>query len=253
MKSIFIVVPRRKLYIFLILPLILTVTLYILFSNVVSPVFFHRNELYGKTIVVDAGHGGVDGGANNKYILEKDINLDVALRLQKKLEESGAEVIMTRTTDTDLGNYNKINRERYLRDLRARLNIINNSSADIFVSIHTNSNVNNPSTRGMMTYYHSSNPYSRVMAYIFQNIFNNYGFQYQDKEYKSYHLPLEGNYYLLANSKIPGVIVETGFITSKTDLMLLQMLEYREYLSDAIYRGIVNYFLKYQEMLEMEQ
>lgn len=199
-------------------------------------------ELGGKTIVIDPGHGGVDGGAVSRYILEKDINLNVALFLRKKLESSGAKVIMTRTEDVELGKSKKIDRNRYIMDLNVRVSIINNSGADMFISIHTNSNVKKPSTRGAIAFYCNSHPHNREMAYIFQNVFNTMEFNYGGNAYKSHHIPQKGNYYVLRNAKIPGIIVETGFLTNSTDIMLLQKSEYQEYLSEAIYKGIVDYF-----------
>ncbi|KPU44765.1 germination-specific N-acetylmuramoyl-L-alanine amidase precursor [Oxobacter pfennigii] len=238
MKSIFLVINKKKIIFLILIPFIIA----ILFSYYLTVVYSEENMLAGKIIVVDAGHGGVDGGANNSYILEKNINLDVALKLQKKLEMSGVKVIMTRTEDVDLSRYGKIDRERYRRDLKARLNLINNSNADMFISIHANSSRSNPSARGIMTYYYNSHPHNKSIANIFQDIFNNDGFSYEGNTYKGNHRPQAGRYYLLAYSKIPGLIIETGFITNKIDLLLLQEEEYRDYLAEVIYKGIVGYF-----------
>lgn len=207
----------------------------------ISYVFKYNDGLKGKIIVVDAGHGGVDSGANNSQILEKDVNLDIALKLRSKLENSRAKVIMTRTEDVELARSKRADRSRYIRDLNARIDIINNSCADMFISIHTNANRNNPSTRGTIVYYCKTNYRSREIAYIFQEVFNESSFQYNGKAYESRHIPQSGNYYLLVNSKIPGVIVETGFITNSTDLMLLKKDEYREYIAGLLLRGILNY------------
>lgn len=231
-----VIMKRNKVIILIVFVAVLLV------STAVRNVLLNSRMLHGKTIVIDPGHGGVDGGANNSEIKEKDVNLDVALRLRKKLEASGARVVMTRTEDVALSKSKELNRQRYREDLNARLNIINNSSADIFISIHVNSNINKPSTRGMIAFYYNSHPHNRSMAYIFQDIFNTYGFSYKGVEYKSYHIPQKGKYYLLVNSKIPGIIVETGFITNSTDLALLKKSDYREYIADAIYRGINSYF-----------
>ena len=240
MKKIIIIIPKYK-YAALLLIIMLILLFSVGFLNI--SIFADKNVLSDKIIVIDAGHGGIDGGANNKYILEKDVNLDVALKLQKKLEESGAAVIMTRTRDEELSKSSTINRSRYIRDLTARTNIINSSGANMFVSIHTNSNPKKPSTRGMIAFYNNSHPHNREIAYIFQNVCNSYEFTYQDDVFKSHHIPQKGNYYILVNAKIPGVIVETGFITNSTDLFLLQKSEYREYTAHCIYQGIINYFL----------
>ena len=239
MKSVMVIVSRRKL--------IFSVLIFILVTAassamIISGILPGQNVLKGKTIVVDAGHGGIDGGANNSYILEKDINLDIALKLQKKLENEGANVIMTRTTDTALSKSTKIDRNRYLEDLNARVKIINNSSAKLFISIHANSCKESPSTRGAIAFYSNSHPHNRDIAYLFQNIFNTYGFEYNGHTYKSHHIPQIGRYYLLNNANIPGIIVESGFISNGTDLLLLSKSDYKDFLAESIYKGIVEYF-----------
>jgi len=223
--------------------LILIAAFIIISAPIVVSVVSHRSILAGKVIVVDPGHGGLDGGANNRYILEKNINLDIALMLQNRLEQNGATVIMTRTKDVELSKSRKPSRERYLSDLSARVNIINNSSADMFISIHANSSTSAPSVRGAIAFYSEAHPRSREIAYAIQSIFNNYGFEYQGKTYKSRHTPQKGNYYLTVNAKIPGIIIETGFISNGTDLMFFKKPEYKKYIADAICQGISNYFL----------
>lgn len=247
MRNTINLVSKHKLFI---LSLIILCVVIIISAFIKTDVFLSGNVLEDKIIVIDAGHGGVDSGANNSYILEKDINLDVALKLQKRLEASGAKVIMTRTEDVELSRIKKFNRTRYLADLTYRLNIINNSSAHMFISIHANSNKSRPSTRGAMAFYYKCHPHNREIAYALQNIFNNYEFEYQGRRYKSSHTPQIGKYYLLVNSKIPGVIVETGFITNSTDLTLLKKAEYREHIADAILQGISSYFLNIDSMPE---
>lgn len=247
MKKILIIVTRGK-YIFLLIMMSLAFIFLAAFISIA--VTANKNVLSGKTIVVDAGHGGVDGGANNRYIVEKDVNLDVAFKLQSMLEGSGAKVVMTRVSDTELSKIKAINKTRYIQDLNARVDIINNSNANIFISIHTNSNVNKPSTRGMIAFYYSSHPHNREMAYIFQNIFNSYEFDYKGSKLTSNHTPQKGKYYILNHAKIPGIIVETGFITNSTDLLLLQKEEYREYAARNIYQGVIDYFLRYDRLPE---
>ena len=206
--------------------------------------FFAGSPLEGKTIVVDAGPGGVDSGANNSYIKEKDVNLDISLYLEKKLSQNGAKVVMTRTQDAELSKSSKIDRSRYLEDLSNRVEIINNADADLFVSIHTNSNVRKPSTRGMIAFYYNSVPQNREIAYALQDVFNTYEFVYDGNSYTSHHIPQKGKYYILVNSKVPGVIVESGFITNSGDLFLLKTKEYRLHIADAVCKGIINYFTK---------
>lgn len=239
MKSVMVVISKRKIIFSSIVFVLVTA---LSWAAVVKGILPGKYVLENKIIVVDAGHGGVDGGANNSYILEKDINLDIALRLQKKLEDAGAKVVMTRTTDTALSKSTRIDRNRYMEDLNARINIINNSSARLFISIHTNSSKNSPSTRGAIAFYANSHPHNRDIAYMFQNVFNTYGFEYNGEVYKSHHIPQVGGYYLLKNANIPGIIVESGFISNSTDLLLLSKAEYRDFMAESICQGITAYF-----------
>ena len=86
-------------------------------------------------VFIDPGHGGLDGGCNFKDLVEKDINLKIAIKLKNILEENGYTVLMTRSADIHLcqGKFSK------KEDLITRIDLINNSNADMFVSIHTNS------------------------------------------------------------------------------------------------------------------
>lgn len=236
MKTRIIVISRKKIVITSII-----ITLMLSALMVVNAIA-QKNPLEGRIIVVDAGHGGVDGGANNRYICEKDVNLDVALRLQKMLEENGAVVYMTRTEDVSLNKSQRLGRERYLEDLNTRLDIINSSDAHIFVSIHTNTNPRKPSTRGALMLYSASQPQNREIAYAIQNVFNTWEYSLNGKQYKSSHIPQKGQYYLLVNSTKPGVIAETGFISNSTDLFLLLRPDYREYIARCICQGLSDYF-----------
>lgn len=95
--------------------------------------------LSGKIIYLDPGHGGPDGGATGDEVLEKDVALSVASKIKDYLQQQGALVIMTRETDTDLAdNETKGYSRRKVEDLRKRLSLINESEADLFISIHLN-------------------------------------------------------------------------------------------------------------------
>ena len=99
-----------------------------------------RFPVCDKTIIIDAGHGGLDGGAVSKDgVLEKDINLSIAKYLESYLTQSGAKVIMVRSTDKSLhSNENTSVNDKKKSDLNTRKEKVNNSGADLFVSIHQN-------------------------------------------------------------------------------------------------------------------
>lgn len=237
MKRVVIIITRTRLFV----SAVITIPLIIILAIILT---YPSDKLIlgGRVIIIDAGHGGVDGGANNQYIIEKDVNLDVALKLQEKLEMAGSRVVMTRTEDVSLSNSQEINRSRYLEDLNERVRIINSSGASILVSIHTNVNNAKPSTRGMIAFYSDTHPGSKELAYTLQDIFNSSEFIYNNTIYKSKHAPQMGRYFILTKSNIPGVIVETGFISNSTDLFLLRQQEYRKHIADTIYKGIMSYF-----------
>jgi N-acetylmuramoyl-L-alanine amidase len=194
--------------------------------------------LTGQIIVLDAGHGGYDGGAVSKGgLLEKNINLDIAFYLRDYLQEAGALVYMTREIDTDLANpdTNKISK-RKTEDLMKRVEIISDVSANIFISIHLNS-MNSPQWRGAQTFYtrnHEDNEYlaNRIQDEFKTNLNNT------DREAKV----SEPSLYLLKMSKIPSVLIEAGFLSNEEESTLLKNNKYQMKIANCIYQGIVNYY-----------
>lgn len=190
-----------------------------------------------KVIVVDAGHGGVDGGAVGKSgVLESHVNLEIALRLRKLLEQSGALVILTR--DADIGLYSDSGRIRDKKneDLKNRKKIMDESDADIFVSIHLNSF---PQTQyyGAQTFYPKNSEKSKLLAEFIQEelirVLNN-GNARQSK--------LKSDVYLMQECSIPVVLVECGFLSNPMEERLLQEAKYQEKVAWSIYIGILRYF-----------
>lgn len=186
-------------------------------------------------IVIDPGHGGFDPGkVGSKGVHEKDINLKIGLKLRDYLEQSGAYVIMTRTEDVDLDG----NDEKQLKkkDMHNRKEIINNSNADILISIHQNA-FPQPSVKGAQVFYHSSSDNGKKLAdYIQQSIKT-----YVDITNKRIAKPNK-DYYVLRTTNIPAVIVECGFLTNAQEEARLNTDEYQEEVAWAIYIGIIEYF-----------
>jgi len=204
-------------------------------------VFSSRLPLGGKVIVIDPGHGGIDGGANFKNILEKDINLAVALKLKGLLEKEGANVIMTRTKDVALDHLNKKSEYRHKRDLIARVDIINNSRPDIFLSIHVNAEKSSPATRGPMLFYYYDSVKSRQLAQYLQ--------KYLEEAFREagHSVPARSPYgnttlFILKNTKAPGAIVELGFITNEKDRKLLTTKDFQNRIAKAIAHATKEYF-----------
>jgi|Deesub1362A_J573_1020465.scaffolds.fasta_scaffold01898_1 N-acetylmuramoyl-L-alanine amidase len=194
--------------------------------------------LKGFKIVIDPGHGGIDGGTHyKKQVLEKDLNLAVALKLRDVLKAEGARVTVTRATDTELSHLNDESSSRHQRDLLARLRIIERELPDLFVSIHVNSLPSSPVTRGPMVFYGRKVKESRILAHFVQESLNSIQFE-GDRFQQKQNRFLQGEFFLLRNAPCPGVIVELGFLSNPTDRAYLQRPDYQLVLALAIKEGI---------------
>ncbi len=188
--------------------------------------------LLSKVIYIDAGHGGLDPGAIYKDIYEADINLSISLKLADILEKNGAIVLLTRTGDYDLSVNNAVNRKR--SDLSRRANIINDSQCDLYISIHLNS-IASSTWRGAQVFYDDINPNNKKIAEILQKRFK------KDlkttREYKEMT-----DMYMYKRIKVPGVLVEAGFLSNSNERYLLLKPTYQDKIANSIYNGILEYF-----------
>ena len=136
-----VIIMRKWKYIIISIAIIVTSLLIVKVKNASADVMEYM-PVSNKIVVLDAGHGGIDPGAMNKdkTILEKDINLEITKKLRDLIEASGGTVIMTRDKDVSLyeEDGNKTTRQKYNENLRNRKKIIDESDADIFVSMHLN-------------------------------------------------------------------------------------------------------------------
>lgn len=202
--------------------------LLILNISIISCVKGENLDLIGKVIYIDPGHGGIDPGATYKDIYEKDINLSIALKLKKELENNGAIVYLTRYDDIDLSISTNNHKKS---DLNNRVRAINNSNADLFISIHLNSY--GTSWHGVQIFYDDNNSTNEVLASIMdKNIKNLNG----NRTYKK-----KNNLYLLKNIKIPGILVEVGFLSNENERYLLTNSKYQEKVSKSLCNGIKEY------------
>ena len=190
-------------------------------------------------VVVDAGHGGTDPGkVGVDGSLEKDINLAVAERLKTYLEQDDVKVIMTREADTGL--YSETDSRKKMADMKKRCEIIEESGADLVVSIHQNSYHEESVSGGQVFYYRDSSK-GKALAEILQDRFD-YVLGDQNRR-----LPkANGNYYLLLHVKCPIVIVECGFLSNRKEAALLNSGEYQDKLAYTIHMGIMEYLNKKQ-------
>lgn len=188
------------------------------------------------TIVLDAGHGGWDPGkTGTNGANEKELNLAVVEKLADYLEQGGAEVIQTRSSDDALGSGKKT-------DMAERKKIANESGADILVSIHQNA-FPSAKAKGAQVFYHKSSEAGKTLAECVQE-------SLKSRVDGSNHRQAKENsdYYILRTTEIPAVIVECGFLSNYEEEKLLNDADYQEKLAWAIYCGILDYFEKIDMM-----
>lgn len=193
--------------------------------------------LTGKIIVLDAGHGGPDGGAvGGNEIIEKNITLEITKKVQDYLQEQGALVILTRDEDEDLASEDtKGYSKRKTEDLQKRVSLINQSGTDLFVSIHLNAiPVSNSS--GAQTFYTRSLVENERVAKFIQAELRT------SLENTTRSAKTISNVYLLKYAKAPGALVEAGFLSNVNERYLLNSEKYQQKVAAAIYRGILRYF-----------
>lgn len=182
------------------------------------------NALVGKVIVVDAGHGGGDRGAEGvgKKTKEKDVNLIVSKLLAQKLEAAGAKVIMTRSTDIFLS-------------LQQRVDVSTKYKADAFISVHHNS-YKHSSMNGSMTFYYSDSKEKNLASFIQSDLVKYNGLVDLGAR--------KGNYHVLRENSQPSVLVEIGFLSNLNEELLIRSSKFQENSAEGIFQGILKYFAR---------
>ena len=203
-----------------------------------------------KVIILDAGHGGIDSGTLNddKTILEKDINLAITHKIRELLESSGAHVILTREDDSslyvedgktvsDLSNF--LQEWSMNENLKNRKKIIEESNADMFISIHMNALVGKGASKyyGAQTFYPAGKEDSIKLSKYIQQELKRIVDKTNNREVKP-----RDDLYLLKDNDIPSVLIECGFLSNDKEAKLLTDEKYQEKIAWSIYAGIQNYF-----------
>ena len=204
------------------------VIIFMLFFCLLITVAFdnkHKN-LSDLTIILDAGHGGIDVGTSYKDIYEKDINLNITLILKKELERNGANVILIRDGDYDLSKPNAGRRKK--SDFDNRIKIINESNSDLYLSIHLNY-FNNSIYKGAQVFYNNNFKENKIIATNIQEVLN------KKRKIKK----LDSALYMYNKLKIPGVLIEVGFLSNPTDRANLQNTKYLETVSKNIVKALI--------------
>ncbi|TJX14069.1 N-acetylmuramoyl-L-alanine amidase CwlD [Tissierella creatinini] len=226
--------------------LLYTIIIIVIFLFACVIIFFNEYhkaiEIYlpitNRIIGIDPGHGGVDPGALSKEGLEENnINLQIALKLKRYIEQSGGIAVLTR--DEDKGLYTEkstTTKQMKTEDLKNRKAIIEGADCEIFLSIHLNSFTKSKYS-GAQTFYSKRIPDSQKLAYILQDELRNV----LNKDNK--RLP-ENNeeVYLLTQMDMPSVLIEAGFLSNEKEARRLNTSEYQEKIAWSIYVGIMKYF-----------
>ena len=179
-----------------------------------------------KLIVLDAGHGGSDPGAQRSGVSEKDLTMQITNQLKKRLTQLGARVVMTRSDDTFVS-------------LEDRVKITNDNQPDLFVSIHINALESTTSIYGIETYYQTDQ--SRALATaIHQQLVQGLGVP--DRSVR------KARFYVINHTPIPAILAEVGFISNQQERDNLGATEYQIKIADSVSQGIVQYLTEKQEL-----
>ena len=232
------VILNRKRIIYIISILIISISFTSIKNNSEEIILTTALPVSNHTIILDAGHGNPDGGAESADgITEEKINLEIVLKLQELLEQSGSVVILTRSDENGIYDADKETiREKKVSDMKNRVEIGNDSEAEIFVSIHLNK-IPQEQYSGHQVFYQKNIEESKELATFIQDNLN-YTIQ---KESKREILSLTGKY-IMDNVKIPTVTVECGFLSNSKEAKLLKTEDYQTKIAWGIYTGIMDYF-----------
>ena len=198
-----------------------------------------------KTIVIDPGHGGNDPGkVGINQALEKDVNLEIALKLKKYLEQQDIHVVMTRQEDKGLYEetdkegrvkMGKLDTNKKVKDMKQRLSIMEQSKPALVVSVHQNS-YPEESISGVQVFYYRDSLEGKKAAQLMQEQMIETLQPVKKREAKE-----NSTYYILKKTTVPTIIVECGFLSNSTEAGLLVTPEYQEKVAWAIHMGIMRY------------
>ena len=188
--------------------------------------------LAGKRIAIDAGHGGIDGGAEYHARSEKEINLALARRIGERLTSAGAQVVYTRTDDVDYYTRGKGGKRA---DLKKRIAIIEEVQPAAFVSVHCNAS-KVKTYRGAQVFYHPRNEESKRLAELMQKRMTDFPAGNHRQSQANTHV------LLLSSLSMPGVLLEAGYLSNGEEAQLLADESYQNRLAEAILATFVEYF-----------
>lgn len=191
-------------------------------NNDQKPLFGQNEEtadLSGFVIVLDAGHGGKDSGTSSGNLYEKNVNMQMVEKLESKLKQTGATLVKTRSDDTYLS-------------LAERVDVIRQTGADLFVSIHCNYYEDDASICGLECYYDKNSNEGKSYAESIAS-------QIKESNTAETRGAKEENYYVTRESEVPAVLVEIGYLSNKEESSNLADNDYLERLSAVLAKGII--------------
>ena len=188
-------------------------------------------------LIIDAGHGGEDGGAVVGDVLEKDINLDISNDTADLLKLFGFDVSMTRSSDNALTNEGKDVKLRKYNDMKMRLDMYNSSADNVIISIHQNK-FSSASSHGAQVFYSPNNENSPQLAESMRSSIVSMIQPDNERECKKAGKEI----YLLKNTNNPAVIVECGFISNQNECKLLLDKSYQKKMALAVTTGFLDYY-----------
>lgn len=202
----------------------------------ISAIFINKEveallPLSGRIIIIDPGHGGKDPGTISNDTYESDINLQISKYLEIELTKMGATIILTREGDYDLSTPNA--RWRKKSDFDNRINLINNSKANLYLSIHLNY-LEDAKYYGAQVFY--NNEENKKIASSIQDVLN------KELENDRTIKKIPNRTYMYSKLNIPGLLIECGFLSNYKEKELLKTPEYQQKLAKTITEGIINYY-----------
>lgn len=225
---------KRSSILMVLLMICISCGIYRLYQTDGKPVFQTSGQM---TVVIDAGHGGMDGGAVGiSGSLEKNLNLNVAKKLCKLVTENGGTALMTREEDISLHQESASTvREQKRSDLHYRRSFAADSGANALISIHMNQ-FEQSQYRGAQIFHSADRDSKRLAAAIRQQLIP-VSEKSSGREIKQAYDTM----FILQENKIPSVIVECGFLSNPDEEALLLTDEYQQKIAEAIYRGLCEF------------
>lgn len=233
-----IVIDKKKIMMLLVGMFCFSTILCTNVKNVEKSILTSSTPVTSKVVVLDAGHGKPDEGAQSSNgTTEQETNLNITLKIQKLLEESGATVILTRSDENAIYDLDKETlKEKKVSDIKNRVKIGNEAQADIFVSIHLNKG-DSEKYNGWQTFYKRNDERGKRLATSIQEELR------ESLKIENKRVAHEiSNIYIIDNVEIPICIVECGFLSNPTEETKLLTDEYQNELAWGIYSGILKYF-----------